>query len=159
MPFYMENLLAQLTAIRQHGTFSLAHAADRPLATVATRDIAATAASLLADRSWIGQERVPVFGPDRLSPNAMAALMSEVLGRPVIFEQLSVAAVESALTQRGASEGVVRDVIEAMVAVQDGIYDADQARAIPGPTPFHTWCREVLRPAAGSARVRKLVVE
>src|SRR4029079_665309 len=116
------NLLAQLTTIRQHGTFSLAHAADRPLATVATRDIAATAAALLADRSWTGQENVPVFGPDRLSPNAMAPLMSEVLGRPVTFEQLSVAAVESALTQRGASEGVVRDVIEAMVAVQDGIY-------------------------------------
>jgi len=148
MPFYMENLLAQLTTIRQHGTFSLAHAADRPLATVATRDIAATAAALLADRSWTGQENVPVFGPDRLSPNAMAPLMSEVLGRPVTFEQLSVTGVESALTRRGASEGVVRDVIEAMVAVQDGIYDADQARAIPGPTDFHTWCREVLRPAA-----------
>ncbi|HEY2904325.1 MAG TPA: NAD(P)H-binding protein [Vicinamibacterales bacterium] len=148
MPFYMENLLAQLSAIREHGTFSLAHAADRPLATVATRDIAATAAALLADRCWAGQEHVPVFGPDRISPNAMAALMSEVLGRTVIFRQLSVADVESALAQRGASEGVVRDVIEATIAVQDGIYDADQARAIPGPTDFRTWCREVLRPAS-----------
>ena len=43
---------------------------------------------------------------------------------------------------------MVRDVIDAMIAVQDGIYDADQARAIPGPTDFRTWCREVLRPAA-----------
>ena len=148
MPFYMENLLAQLGAIREQGTFSLAYAADRPLASVATRDIAVTAAALLADRSWAGQEHVPVFGPDRISPNAMAALMSAVLGRTVIFRQLSVADVESALTQRGASEGVVRDVIETIAAVSDGIYDADQARAIPGPTDFRTWCREVLRPAA-----------
>jgi uncharacterized protein YbjT (DUF2867 family) len=148
MPFYMENVLAQLGAIREHGRFSLAYPADRPLATVATRDIAATAAALLADRSWAGQERVPVFGPDRISPNAMAAVMSEVLGRTVIFTQLSRADVESALTRRGASEGVVRDVIEMMIAVQDGIYDADQARATPGPTDFRTWCREILRPAA-----------
>jgi len=148
MPFYMENLLAQLGAIREHGTFSLASAADRPLASVATRDIAATAAALLADRSWAGQEHVPVFGPDRISPNAMAAVMSEVLGRTITFRQLSVADVESALSQRGASEGVVRDMIETIAAVNDGIYDADQARAIPGRTDFRTWCREVLRPAA-----------
>src|SRR6476620_1150123 len=94
MPCYMENLLAQLGAIREHGTFSLAYAADRPLATVATRDIALTAAALLADRSWAGQEHVPVFGPDRISPNVMAALMSEVLGRTVTFRQLSLADVE-----------------------------------------------------------------
>ena len=150
MPFYMENLLAQLGAIRERGTFSLAYAPDRPLATVATRDIAATAATLLAHRSWAGQERVPVFGPDRISPNAMAAVMSEVLSRTVVFRQLSIADVESALTQRGASKGVVQDMIEAIVAVSDGIYDAEQARAVPGPTDFRTWCREILRPAAQS---------
>jgi len=148
MPFYMENLLAQLGAIREQGTFSLAFAADRPLATVATRDIAVNAAALLTDRSWAGQEHVPVFGPDRISPNSMAALMSEVLGRTITFRQLSVTDVKSALTQRGASEGVVRDMIETIAAVSDGIYDADQARAIPGPTDFRAWCREVLRPAA-----------
>ncbi len=147
MPFYMENLLAQLGAIREQGVFSLANAADRPLATVATRDIAAKAAALLSDRSWTGQENVPVFGPDRLSPNAMAAVMSEVLGRTVTFRQISVDDVKSALTQRGASEGVVRDMVEMITAVSDGIYDADQARAIPGPTDFRTWCREVLLPA------------
>ncbi len=152
MPFYMENLLAQLGAIREHGTFSLPNAADRPLATVATRDIAATAAALLADRSWTGQEHVPVFGPDRITPNAMAASMSEVLDRTVVFRQLSVSDVESVFTQRGASEGVVRDMIETIGAVQNGIYDADQARAIPGPTDFRTWCREVLRPAAQAHR-------
>lgn len=147
MPFYMENLLAQRSSLRQPGTFFLAYAADSPLATVATRDIAMTAAALLADRSWTGQAHVPVFGPDRLSPNAMAAMMSEILGWPVTFKQLSVADVESVLAQRGASDGVVRDVIEATVAVQEGIYDADQARAFPGPTDFRTWCRDVLLPA------------
>ena len=35
-----------------------------------------------------------------------------------------------------------------LLAVQDGSYDADHARTIPGPTDFRTWCREILRPAA-----------
>ena len=39
-------------------------------------------------------------------------------------------------------------MIETIAAVQNGIYDNDQARAIPGPTDFRTWCREVLQPAA-----------
>ena len=136
MPFYMENLLGQLGAIRQQGVFSLAHTADRPLATVATRDIAATAATLLADRWLDGRDNVPVFGPDRLSPNAMAEVMSDVLGQAVGFRQLSLGDVESTLVQRGASEGVARDMTEMIAAQNDGVYDADQAVAIPGPPTF-----------------------
>jgi uncharacterized protein YbjT (DUF2867 family) len=148
MPFFMENLLRQLESIRNHGAFSLANTADRPLATVASRDIAATAAGLLADRSWHGQQNLPVFGPDRLSPHEMAEVLSDVLGRNVAFRQLTLADVESALIQRGASEGFVRDMTEATTAANGGIFDADQAASPPGPTDFRTWCREVLRPAA-----------
>jgi hypothetical protein len=78
----------------------------------------------------------------------MAAVMSEVLGKTITFRQQSVADIKSALTQRGASEGIVRDMLEMIAAVNHGIYDADQARAIPGPTGFRTWCREILQPAA-----------
>ncbi|MGW3819785.1 hypothetical protein [Streptomyces sp. NPDC005046] len=57
--------------------------ADRPPATVATRDIAAAAVRLLTDDSWIGQETVPVIGPDFLSRDAMAQVLTEILERPV----------------------------------------------------------------------------
>jgi uncharacterized protein YbjT (DUF2867 family) len=63
MPFYMENLLRQLDAIRGQNAFSLTCAGDLPLALIATRDIAGTAADLLTDPSWTGQEDLPVFGP------------------------------------------------------------------------------------------------
>jgi uncharacterized protein YbjT (DUF2867 family) len=110
MPFYMENLLRQLGAIREQGAFFLAYSPDRPLASVATRDIAAAAAALLADRSWTGQENVPVFGPDRLSPSAMAEVISDVLGRPVAYRQVSLADFGSTLSQRGASEDLMHAV-------------------------------------------------
>ena len=146
-PFFMENLLGQVGAIREDGIFALPNTADRPLATVATRDIADIAAALLADRSWSGQENLPVFGPDRLTPNDMAGVISSVLDRTVRFRQLTLADVASALAGRGASAGVVRDVTEMIAAGNAGLYDADQEAARLGSTDFRTWCRDVLRPA------------
>lgn len=146
-PFFMENLLGQAAAIREHGALSLPNTADRPLATVATRDVADAAAALLADRSWSGQANLPLFGPDRLSPNEMAGVISEVLGRTVRFRQSTLADVASALAARGAGPIVVRDVTEMIAAGNAGIYEADWKAAQVGPTDFRTWCREVLRPA------------
>ncbi|GAA4494506.1 NAD(P)H-binding protein [Actinoallomurus oryzae] len=147
MPFYMENLLRQLDAIRGQGAFSLTCAGDVPLALIATRDIAGTAADLLTDRSWTGQENLPVFGPDRLTPDGMAEVISQELGRPVTYRRMSVDDYASLLRSRGAGDRTVKDVTEAFAAQDHGIYDADWAIAEPTPTDFRTWCREVLKPA------------
>jgi uncharacterized protein YbjT (DUF2867 family) len=145
-PFFMDNLLGQANSIREHGVIAFANAANRPLATVATRDIADTAAALLADPRWSGQENVPVFGPDRLTPNGMTKVIADELGRAVSFRQLTFEQMASALRARGATAGVVEDMLETTLAVDAGIYDADQNTASPGPTDFRSWCREVLRP-------------
>ncbi|MEU6424775.1 NAD(P)H-binding protein [Microbispora sp. NPDC046973] len=148
MPFYMENLLGQLDAIRGHGAFFLTCAGDLPLALIATRDIAGTAADLLTDLSWTGQENLPVFGPDRLTPDGMAEVISQELGRPVAYRRMSVDDYASLLRSRGAGDQAVKDVTEAFAAQDHGIYDADWATAKPTSTDFRTWCREVLKPAA-----------
>ncbi|GGL15877.1 NmrA family transcriptional regulator [Sphaerisporangium melleum] len=147
MPFYMENLLGQLDAIRGHGAFSLTCAGDLPLALIATRDIAGTAARLLTDLSWTGQENLPVFGPDRLTPDGMAEVIGRELGRPVTYRRMSMDAYASLLRSRGAGDQTVKDLTEAFTAQDHGIYDADWATAEPTPTDFRTWCREVLKPA------------
>ena len=59
------------------GAFYLTCAGDLPLASIATRDIASTATSLLTDLSWTGQENLPVFGPDRLTPDGMAEMLRQ----------------------------------------------------------------------------------
>ncbi|MEV7805491.1 NAD(P)H-binding protein [Microbispora sp. NPDC088329] len=148
MPFYMENLLGQLDAIRGHGAFSLTCAGDLPLALIATRDIAGTAAGLLTELSWTGQENLPVFGPDRLTPDGMAEVIGQELGRPVAYRRTSVDDYASLLRSRGAGDQAVKDVTEAFAAQDHGIYDADWATATPTSTDFRTWCREVLKPAA-----------
>lgn len=148
MPFYMENLLGQLDAIRTQGAFYLTCAGDLPLASIATRDIASTATSLLTDLSWTGQENLPVFGPDRLTPDGMAEVISRELGHPVAYHRMSMDDLASLLRSRSASDQAVKDRTEMFTAQDHGIYDADWATASPTSTDFRTWCREVLKPAA-----------
>ncbi|MFR0355181.1 NAD(P)H-binding protein [Streptomyces sediminimaris] len=147
MPFYMENLLRQLDAISEQGAFYLTCAGDLPLASIATRDIAGTAADLLTDLSWTGQENLPVFGPDRLTPDGMAEVISQELGRTVAYRRMGIDDYASLLRSQGAGGQAVKDLTEAFAAQDHGIYDKDWAAAKPTPTDFRTWCREVLKPA------------
>jgi 3-methyladenine DNA glycosylase/8-oxoguanine DNA glycosylase len=162
MPFFMENLLNQVDPIRTQGMFVMANSADRPLATVATRDIAPVAAALLLDDSWSGQDSVPVIGPDDLTPTDMAQVISEVLSRPVRVQQVPGEAYKATMMQYGMTDSWAQGLVDMAAAQNDGIYDAEQ-RAVqstsgqsPAPTSFRQWCQEVLKPAVSASRVREI---
>ena len=74
----MDSLQRQVRSIRDEGVFTDTVAADQKAPTAATRDIAAAAAGLLLDRSWTDAGSVPVLGPEDLSQDDMARIMSEV---------------------------------------------------------------------------------
>lgn len=86
-PSFFENVLEEADSIREKGVFTDAVAADRRAPLVAVADIAAAAAALLLERTWTGSDSVPVLGPQDLSPNDLARIMTEQLGRPVHYEQ------------------------------------------------------------------------
>ena len=64
-PSFMDNLLRQVEAIKTQGAFLLPISGDLRQPSACTRDIAATAARLLLDRSWNGTGSVPVPRPRR----------------------------------------------------------------------------------------------
>jgi uncharacterized protein YbjT (DUF2867 family) len=148
MPFYMENLLVQLPRITSEGVFALPFSHNRPLAMIATRDIAVTAAGLLTNRDWHGTDRIPVFGPDHLTPDEMAATISHALGSQVSFEQADLDQLTASVIRRGASEAMAHDFAAMYEAQENGIYDEDWSHATPTSTSFRTWCETVLVPAA-----------
>jgi uncharacterized protein YbjT (DUF2867 family) len=114
----------------------------------ATRDIAGVAADLLLDRSWTGTGEIPVLGPEDLSPNDMARIMSEVLGRPVRYERQSFDDVRAAFTAHGMGEAFVEGYLEMMRAKDDGVdLGVRRTPRTATPTTFRTWCEEVLKPA------------
>lgn len=148
LPFFMENLLRHAPAIKEQGTFSMANTADRPLAAVATRDVATVAAALLLDPSWSGQARVPVAGPDDLTPEEMAEIISQTVGHMVRYRQIPVADQHAAMLQRGASPAMAQDMADMIEAQNDGIYDAEpRDSSAAAPTGFRTWCQDTLKPA------------
>jgi uncharacterized protein YbjT (DUF2867 family) len=148
MPGFMENLLQQLAPLRSQGVFFFPVSGDRRLPTCATRDIAATAARLLLDDSWSGQASVPILGPEDLSYNEMAQIMSEVLGRPIRYQRVPGDAFKAGLTRNGMSEGWAQGLVDLLTEVDQGVYNAEPRTAeASSPTTFRQWCEDVLKPA------------
>jgi uncharacterized protein YbjT (DUF2867 family) len=148
MPSFMDNILRQVESIKSQGVFFLPISGDRKVPTCATRDIAAVAADLLLDHSWSGQESVPVLGPEDLSFNDMTQIMSEVLGRPVRFQQISGEAYKARLIENGMSEAMAQGMLDMAVAKDNGLDNAEpRTPQSTTPTSFRQWCEDVLKPA------------
>jgi len=147
-PGFMDNVLRQVGSIRDDGVFTYTAAADRLAPMVATRDIAVTAAGLLLDRSWTGVGSVPVLGPEDLSPDDMARIMSEVLGTPVRYERQSLQDLGATLTGYGLGDAFVQGMVDMMRAKDEGLDDGGQRTPqTASPMTFRQWCAEVLAPA------------
>ncbi|MFD8735997.1 NAD(P)H-binding protein [Streptomyces sp. NPDC059618] len=152
-PTFMDNTLRDIRTILGDGVISGALAPDRQVPLVATRDIGTTAAGLLLDRDWAGFAEIPVLGPEDLSGNDMAAVITDVLGLPVRYAQVEAASLEAAMLSFGASPGMALAMADMATAKSAGL-DEGVVRTPENSTPttFRQWCVEVLRPAVDAAR-------
>jgi uncharacterized protein YbjT (DUF2867 family) len=153
MPSFMDNLLRSVDSIRTEGVFFDVIDGDRRHPTCATRDIAEVAVRLLLDDSWSGTAEVPLLGPEDLSQNEMAAVMTEVLGRPVRYQRISTEALKARMLGIGATEAMAQGMVDMMVA-KDQNMDDHEARtpSADTPTTFRRWCELVLKPAVEVSR-------
>jgi uncharacterized protein YbjT (DUF2867 family) len=148
MPSFMDNILRQVRLIKSQDMFISPIAGDRKLPACATRDIAAAAAKLLLDRSWGGPGNVPILGPEDLSFNDMAQVMSDVLAKPVRFQQISFEAYKAGFIERGMSEAMAQGMVDMAAAKNAGLDNAEPRTAQSStPTSFRQWCEDALKPA------------
>ena len=149
---FMENLLWQVEPIKRQGVFFYPLGGDVKKPTCAARDIAASAVRLLRDRSWTGQGGAGVHGPEDLSFNEIARIMTEVLGKPVRFQQVPGPGYKASLMQHGSSEAFAQSLVDMFAEVGQGLYEAEpRTPETTTPTTFRQWCEEVLRPALAAA--------
>ncbi|MES4905661.1 MULTISPECIES: NAD(P)H-binding protein [unclassified Streptomyces] len=148
-PSFMDNMLREVDSIKNQGVFFSPLSGDRKFPTCATRDIAAVAAELLLDDSWSGRHgEVPILGPEDLSNEDMARIMSEVLGKTVRFQHVPIDDYAATLAEHGASEAMVRGMVDMVVAKNQGLDNAEpRTPRSSTPTSFRQWCEEVLKPA------------
>lgn len=146
MPSFMDNFLQQKQPIAEKSMFFSPIRGDLKAPTTARVDMAAVAAKLLLDSSWSGVEDVPVLGPENLSFEEMAQIMSDVLGRQIKFQQTPFEAFKAQLLERGMSESFAQGYVDMMKAKNDGMDNAVQRKPEnTTPTTFRQWCETTLK--------------
>ena len=150
-PYFMEDTVRQAESIKNQGLFFWPIAGDRKRPTVATRDIAAAASRLLLDASWSGAGEVPLLGPEDLSYNDMAEIMSQVLGTDVRFQQITFEAYKDRFIRLGMSDAMAQGYTDMARAKNQGLDNGVQRTPQNStPTSFRQWCEEVLELAVAS---------
>ncbi|WP_405427410.1 NAD(P)H-binding protein [Streptomyces erythrochromogenes] len=151
-PSFFENLLEEVDTIRGAGVFTDAVDAGLKAPRVAVADLAAVAADLLLDRSWSGHGSVPVLGPEDLSPDDLARIMTRRLGRPVRYARQSLDELHRDLLGFRLDAAFAQGVVDMKRAKNEGL-DAGVTRtpATGSPTTFDQWCARTLGPAVLAA--------
>ena len=147
-PGFMENMLRNVQSLKEQGMFFGPGKPDVKLPAAATRDIAASGTKLLLDRSWSGRGGLAVLGPENISQNDMADIMTEVLGKPIRYQQVPAEAYKAQLMKYGASEEFATGLLEMHEAKDNGLdLTVERTAENTTPTTFRQWCEGVLKPA------------
>jgi uncharacterized protein YbjT (DUF2867 family) len=148
--YFMENLLAQVGAIKGFGMMAGPVTADLALPMIATEDIAEAAADALAKLDFTGHQTRELQGQRDLTYLEMAKIIGAAIGNPGLnYVQLPADQVIQAMTQMGISKnmaGLVCDMAEALNSGHMGMLEARSA-ANSTPTTFEEFVREEFVPA------------
>ena len=99
--WFMENAAWHVEAARTRGVLqSFLQPLDKPVPMVATADVASVAAELL-QQDWQGVRVVELEGPQRITPEALAATLGRVLGREVAAQAVPRAEWEALFRAQG----------------------------------------------------------
>lgn len=147
-PTLMDNLLRDVEGLRTDGVVRAAVQQDRRAPMVARSDVAAVAARLLLDRSWTGQQELPVLGPEDLSADDVDRVLAEVLERPVRHQAPDLQQQLTGLVSAGFTLRMARGLTEMLAAKAQGLDDVDwPTRVADTPTTLRQFAQSVLAPA------------
>jgi NAD(P)H dehydrogenase (quinone) len=99
--WFMENASWDIAPAREDGVISsFLQPLDKPAPMVATADIGRVAARLLLE-TWHGSRVVELEGPQRVTPNQVAAVFSDLLGLPIRVEAVPRQSWEALFKSQG----------------------------------------------------------
>jgi uncharacterized protein YbjT (DUF2867 family) len=149
--WYMENLLASLPLIRAQGINGSVIKADRPLPMIATVDVATEAAGRLVRRDFTGHAVKVLLGPEDLTMTEATRALGAALGLPDLpYVEFPPEGVTAALRQAGMSEEGAAVLVEAQLAINQGLVTGGVERtpATATPTPLQDFLHDALAGAA-----------
>jgi uncharacterized protein YbjT (DUF2867 family) len=152
--FFMENHIAGIPLIKSAGINGSAARGDVPLPMVATRDVAAAAADLLAAPAFAGHATRDVFGPRDYTHREATAILGAAIGKPaLVYVEFSYEDFRKAIVGMGFSESVAGVFVEMYEAFNSGRIQATVKRTAESTTPttLERFAREVFAPAFAAA--------
>ncbi len=93
------------------------------------------------------QDNLAVLGPEDLSCEDMAKLLTEALGTPIRFEQMALDSYKHLFLGMGYTEAMSERMMDMNIAGADGIFNALHRTPDTSPTSFCHWAETVLKPA------------
>ncbi|MFP2927105.1 NmrA family NAD(P)-binding protein [Pyxidicoccus sp. 3LG] len=151
--FFMENLLRDAATVAKTGSLFMPLPPDKALPFVATKDIAAKAGDVLLDASWKGHRYLGVHGPKDIAYGELGPILTEALGRPVRYVQVTLDDARKAMLGAGMPAWGADLYLEMYSASSKGGLDPAEPRSAQTTTPttLAQWAREVLKPAVEQA--------
>ena len=107
---YMQNVLAYWASITGQGVYPVPYALDARLSIVDLRDVAAVAAKVLTEKVHAGAV-YELAGPQPLSQTDIAALLAQVLGRPVSAQRVEWDDWQADARQRGMGDEAIETLL------------------------------------------------
>jgi uncharacterized protein YbjT (DUF2867 family) len=151
--YFMENLLANVPLIHEHGFAGSAVRGDLKFAMIATADIAERAAGHLLARDFSGSSVRDLLGQRDLSLQEAFTVIGRRIGiLDLAYRQFSPEEFDQALINMGMSRDMSRLMIEMSEALNRGLFAVNRPRNPDNTTPtsiesFAGWFAEVYRGA------------
>lgn len=146
--WFMENSLWDIAPAKETGVLSAyLQPLDKAIPMVATADIGRVAAGLL-QQTWAGKRIVELEGPVRISQNDIAAMLTQVLGRPVQAQEVPRETWGAVFKSQGMRDPVPR--IQMLDGFNEGwiSFEGGKATHIIGTVPMLDVLKKLVADAA-----------
>ncbi|WP_428266997.1 NmrA family NAD(P)-binding protein [Haliangium sp.] len=116
---FMQNFLKSAATIRDPGTI-FAPMGDARISLVDARDVAAVAAAVLCEAGRHAGQSYDITGPEALSYADIAAQLSEVLGRPIRYVEVTPSDARRAMLGRSMPPWLVENILALQASLCTG---------------------------------------
>jgi len=133
--FFMENLLAGLSVIKQMGVNGGPAKPDVPTPMIATRDIAEAAAGLMLNPTFTGKQVRELLGPRDYTMIEATKILGRAIGKEDLpYVQVPYEQVRQVMLAQGMSESIVGEMIELSESANEGRIRPTQERSTENTT-------------------------
>jgi hypothetical protein len=140
-------MLYQMETIKEIGMFFLPCDGNYKAPQVAVKDIALQAVKWLTDSFWNGVSGVGVHGAADISYNEITETLSNVLQKPIFFQNVPKDRYIQTLVGIGSTQAFANELVNRYDAIQQGLFKAEpRTSETTTPTNFASWAEEVFLP-------------